>query len=274
MTNTTDDPAAFDRILRFEAVHNVRDLGGLAAADDRRTRPRIALRAATIFAATPADREQLRALDVERIFDLRAFPELARDGFIDLSGIGAIREHVPIFRDTDISPEALVARRKLYASDFSIVYMLMLREGAPSIRRIVEAIAEARRPVLFHCAGGKDRTGVVAAVLLLLAGVAPELIAEDYALTAEHLPAPSEERLMAGMARMGLDRAEFLEMLSARPQAMLRTLERLHAAYGSAAGYLRSIGVAVDVLEAFRARLLEPADATAACSMPHRAATG
>src|SRR5579859_5174019 len=155
MIGTTDDPAAFDRILRFEAIHNVRDLGGIPTRAGRRTRPGVAVRAATLLEATAADRERLRALGVGLIFDLRAVPELAREGFVDLSEHGILREHAPIFRDTDISPEALIARRKHYASDFSIVYLMMLREGAPSIRRIVEAIAANRRTVLFHCAGGK-----------------------------------------------------------------------------------------------------------------------
>ncbi|HLZ72343.1 MAG TPA: tyrosine-protein phosphatase [Dehalococcoidia bacterium] len=256
MTNRTDG-AAFDRILRFEAIHNVRDLGGIPAPGGRRTRPRVALRAATLLAATPADREQLKRLGVSRVFDLRSFPELAREGFADLRDVGAEREHVPIFRDTEISPEALAARRKLYASDFSLAYLRMLREGAPSIRRIVEAVAEARGPLLFHCAGGKDRTGVVSAVLLLLAGVAPELIAEDYGLTAAYLPAPPEERVLSSMARMGLDRVEFMEMLSARPPAMLRTIERLHAESGSVEQYLRTTGLAPDVIEAARERLLD-----------------
>src|SRR5579871_5338079 len=181
MTKTTETPAAtpaFQRILRFEAIHNVRDLGGVPLRDGGSTRPRVALRAANLLAATAADRAALRALGVVRVFDLRSVPEVTREGVLDLGEHGIVREHLPIFRDTDISPEALIARRKLYASDFSLAYMQMLRDGAPSIRRIVEAIADLRGPVLFHCAGGKDRTGVVAAVLLLLAGVAPERIAE------------------------------------------------------------------------------------------------
>lgn len=258
MTNSTNaaEPApSFDRILRFEAIHNVRDLGGVPTAEGGVTRPGVALRAASLLGASPADRAWLRALAVERVFDLRSIPEIAREGFLDLSEHGIAREHVPIFRDTDISPAALIARRKLYASDFSLAYMLMLREGAPTIRRIVEAIAAARGPVLFHCAGGKDRTGVVTAVLLLLAGVAPQLIAEDYALTAVHLPPASDERIVAGMARMGLDRAEFMAMLSARPEAMLRTLDRLTDAYGTVEGYLDAIGVAPESAAGAKARL-------------------
>lgn len=261
MTNiadTTDTTPVFDRILRFEAIHNVRDLGGMPTRAGGVTRPGVALRAASLLAATAADRERLRDLGLERIFDLRSVPEIAREGFLDLSGVGIAREHLPIFRDTDISPEALIARRKLYASDFSQAYLLMLREGAPSIRRIVEAVALARGPVLFHCAGGKDRTGVVAAVLLLLAGVAPEPIAEDYALTAVHLPPASEERIAAGMTRMGLSRAEFMAMLTAHPRAMLRTLERLLDEHGSIERYLETIGVAPAVAEAARVRLAGP----------------
>jgi protein-tyrosine phosphatase len=255
MPDTPDASASFDRILRFEAIHNVRDLGGVPTRGGGSTRPGVALRAASLLGATAADRDALRALGVERIFDLRSVPEIAREGFLDLGEPGIVREHTPIFRDTDISPEALIARRRLYASDFSLAYMLMLRDGAPSIRRIVEAIAEARGAVLFHCAGGKDRTGVVTAVLLLLAGVAPEVIAEDYALTSVHLPQASEERIAAGLARMGLTRAEFMAMLSAKPEAMLRTLERLVEEYGSVEGYLTAIGAAPAAVAATKARL-------------------
>ncbi len=263
MSQTEATPAPFQRRVPFEGIYNFRDLGGYPTRYGRATRARSVYRSSSLNGATGADREHLARLGIARIFDLRSFREVERDGFLDLAGLECEREHTPVFPDTDASPEGLVARYRLYSEDFATVYLMMLRDGAPSYRRVLAALAADRRPLVYHCSGGKDRAGTLSAVLLLLAGVDHATVVADYALTTEFQPPPNIERLDKLGEILGLSREELLAMHHAAPDSMSRTLERFTHTYGTAEDYLASIGVDEATIERARARLLadEPGDA-------------
>ena len=119
--------------------------------------------------------------------------------------------------------------------------------------RAVEAVATAPGPVVFNCYGGKDRTGLVAAILLRLAGVPAEVIAEDYALSAVRLE-PRHRRWLAD-AQDEAERAR-IERITATPgDAMRAVLDSLDRRYGGVDRYLLDGGLAPEVLEAARSRL-------------------
>jgi protein-tyrosine phosphatase len=259
MGDSAEATATFNRHHPFEGIHNFRDLGDYPTRHGRKTRPRSVFRSAALHGATAVDRERLAALGIGAIFDLRSHRELARDGFSDFAEIGAVREHAPVFPDVDASPEHVIARYKLYSEDVPTVYMLMLQRGAPSYRRVIEAVAGADVPIVYHCSGGKDRAGVLSALLLSIAGVERETIVEDYALTSRYLPSPAEERVAAFCQQFGLTREEFLAMHKSEPVSMLGTLARVDAEYGSVEEYLLSIGLDQTTLDRARERLLEPA---------------
>ena len=140
---------------------------------------------------------------------------------------------------------------------FGLVYSLWLDRRKPQLARILATLAEPGvRPAVFHCAGGKDRTGLVAALLLGIAGVPEETIAEDYALTARYLVdryvAESAPREASGEEYTWQDyEAEFC------PQgAMLKTLRHLNERYGGVESYVRSIGLTHDQVSSLRNALL------------------
>ena len=117
----------------------------------------------------------------------------------------------------------------------------------------VEAVATAPGPVVFHCYGGKDRTGLVAAILLRLAGVPAEVIAEDYALSAVRLE-PRHRRWIAD-AQDEAERAR-IERITATPGDAMRAFSTPSTArYGGVDRYLLDGGLAPEVLEAARSRL-------------------
>ena len=109
---------------------------------------------------------------------------------------------------------------------------------------------------MFHCAAGKDRTGVLAAVVLALLGVDEETIIGDYALTAAAMASLVE--------RLKQDRPEALSAmndqppayLATPPEAMRRFLDHVRAEHGSMVGYVRGIGVELEVVEALHTTLL------------------
>ena len=120
----------------------------------------------------------------------------------------------------------------------------------------VEAVAAARTgAVLVHCVGGKDRTALVSALLLRLAGVPTDAIAADYALSETYL-APRHAAWLAS-AKDDEERRRF-ERISATPADAMRTvLDEVDATHDGADGYLRSHGLGDDVLQRARRRLLD-----------------
>jgi protein-tyrosine phosphatase len=108
--------------------------------------------------------------------------------------------------------------------------------------------------VLFHCAAGKDRTGVAAALLLELAGVDDETIIEDYAVT-ERLLAPLKDQWLPQMRERGFDETKAAALLAAPRADVEATLRHLRERFGDGEGYARAIGVADSAISAVRARL-------------------
>jgi protein-tyrosine phosphatase len=121
----------------------------------------------------------------------------------------------------------------------------------------VKLVADADgHPVVFFCAGGKDRTGLVAALVLGALGVADEEIAADYALTAGNLPVLLERNRARAAAR-GVDpEVTEHELLLAEEATMLAVLGRLRAEHGSVEGYLERHGLEPPAVDALRAGLL------------------
>jgi protein-tyrosine phosphatase len=125
----------------------------------------------------------------------------------------------------------------------------VLEHTRPQLKAVLEIIAgAAAEPLLFHCVAGKDRTGLIAALLLALADVEPDAIAADYAASTAQL-ADAYLRRYAN-----LDRTEIIEALRCPEQGVHNMLAYL-AEYGGAAGYLRAIGLSEATVQQLRARL-------------------
>ncbi|HZQ37425.1 MAG TPA: tyrosine-protein phosphatase [Dehalococcoidia bacterium] len=183
------DSAAFDRVLRFEAIDDVRELGDVPIAGAGCLRPGVALRALNLLAATAADRERLRqAWRRPRVRSARRAGDRSRGRSPPERAWHRPGTHADLQRRRRLERGADRAAQAVWSGFSQDYFLIMLREAAPSIRRMVETIAAASGSLLLRCAGGKDRTGVVAAVLLLPAGVALGPISEDHALTAVYLP--------------------------------------------------------------------------------------
>lgn len=120
-------------------------------------------------------------------------------------------------------------------------YKLIVDRRQAALGTIFNAIADADGPVLFHCFAGKDRTGIVAAMMLSLAGVEPEAIGADYAETDAQLAT----RYAEWLARAAPDRVEEMrDELRCPPEWMLRTLEYMERNWGGVESYLEAGGVA------------------------------
>jgi protein-tyrosine phosphatase len=247
------DPTALDRAVVFRSVFNVRDLGGLPTADGRVVRRGLVYRADGVDRLDGEDLEVARALGLRTVIDLRTFGEVERQAFPH-DRVAVAWHHLPILQGM-WSEQGL--RPSAGAVDFLRErYLEMLVEGRDSLVRALELVADDG-PVLFHCAAGKDRTGVVAAVVLGLLGVAPEVIADDY-----HLSATAMDSFLAWLRQAHPERLDAMtdqppEYLAAPPDAMLGFLAEVDRRHGSMEDLALSLGVLPDVVERLRANLLE-----------------
>lgn len=133
---------------------------------------------------------------------------------------------------------------------------LLLRFGAPGIKYVLDLCADKERhPVAFYCTAGKDRTGMISAIILSICGVKPEDIIEDYSLSANVYAEMNDHKAMVGaLSQRSLDPKTFL---GAPPQVMAETLLSIEEYYGSVEGYCDFIGFGADQREKLRKALLE-----------------
>ncbi len=245
----TDPMEAFERRIELERVRNFRDLGGYETREGRRVRWRTVFRSSTLSEATPADVRRLLDLDLALVLDLRTDEELERHGVSALHEHGVEHRHVPYGR---------VTMRDLTGPGLD--YLRGIEQAVPAIGKVFAAIAEAdeSRTVAFNCEGGKDRTGVTAALLLRLLGVPDETIVEDYALTREYLTLwrdLSDEQIAERGERWGAELTR--EMLDATPDTMRSLLRGIDERYGSTEALLALGGVDEPLIARLRERLLE-----------------
>ena len=109
---------------------------------------------------------------------------------------------------------------------------------------------------MFHCSGGRDRTGIAAALALTVLGVEEAVICEDYRLSGEQLR-PHTRHFVEQLAMFGLTEPEWLKLVECRAATMAGFLDDLRGEYGSALGYVEAIGVGSETVTAIRVALLE-----------------
>jgi protein tyrosine/serine phosphatase len=231
------------RRLDWPGCCNVRDLGGLPTADGGR------IRAGAVVRSDALAGPDFGGHDVSRIIDLRSADEAAKypspvagDPRYLLAPYGD-----PV-RDAERDP---IAERTLVAT-----YLGGLERNAGRIVTALTAIAEAPAgTVVVHCFAGKDRTGVIVALALRVAGVADDVIAADYGYTAECLRDRHEAALAACADEDA--RNELRDQQRSDPATILAVLRRIDDDYGDVPAYLRSHGMPAETLSRLRSRLTD-----------------
>jgi protein-tyrosine phosphatase len=243
------------RLIPLEGCYNFRDLGGYPTRAGRALRWGVLFRSDALHRLTEADVARLRnEIGIGTVIDLRSSSELRDDGRGPLGAAGGIRfHHVPLFDRKTVERAAEVPLHTLADR-----YFLLAEFAKQAIAEVLTTIAEAESPLVYHCAAGKDRTGVISAVLLGLLDVPDEVIIADYVATQDNIDAIIE-RLMTLDGYKEMLTALPPDTLHARPESMIGLLEKMRAEYGSMRAYAMSAGVADAALARLEARLLEPA---------------
>ena len=233
------------RPLQFHGLLNARELGGHPTLDGATTRLRSLLRSDDLVQLTPEGVQSLAAYGVRTVVDLRWPAEVAARPHPLALAASKVRYHqVSLLAGDEMEWASLSG-----ACTKEMWKCAVLEHTRPQLKEVLEIIAEAAdEPLLFHCVAGKDRTGVIAAMLLALADVEPAAIAADYAASTGQLADAYMLRYAA------LERDEILEALRCPEEGVHNMLAYL-ATYGGAAGYLSAIGLGDATIARLRARL-------------------
>jgi protein-tyrosine phosphatase len=245
------------RLVPLEGAFNFRDLGGYPGLDGRVTRWGRLFRSDTLHELTGTDVDVLRSMGLSTIVDLRTAAELERTGRGPLGPEPIEYRHLSVIQDAE--GEAIAAPAPA-GEDLSERYLWYLDVGRrPLVDALTLLSVPASLPLVFHCAAGKDRTGVLAALVLDILGVDPEVIVADYLITAGRMelilgryrsdPAFADQVARVPSGRFGVEEA-----------TMASFLTELHERFGGARSWAVASGVAPEQLDRMEELLLEPVD--------------
>lgn len=251
--------------LRLQGAPNFRDIGDGIGAGGRRIRRHRVFRSGELSRLTDADVELLQRLGVNFVTDLRSLKECDLLPSRVAAGVHVHRaditldvrvdgRHIMDHILDDPTPENTA---RAVAMSFGPTADLC----GPTLKFIVERLARHDAPLLFHCTNGRDRTGVIAAMLLHLLGASREDIVADFMLTNERIDLEivvknSIAALSKGLGRE-LSRDVVVSISLVRPEYIDAMFAHFDANYGSAEGYLRHFGIDAALTDALRERLLE-----------------
>ena len=252
------------RLHPFDAVENVRDYGDYATAAGRRIRPGVLFRSGHHARATPADLDRMAAFGLGTVVDLRRPSERVRqpsrrhDGFAAQviesdHDDGGEAPHLTFLKTADLTEDS--GRRFMTQTYRQLAF-------EPShldlFRRYFAALAQDERPVLIHCAAGKDRTGMLAALTHHLLGVGHDDMVEDYLLTNVAVDlearAPDMARQLEKMTGRTASHGAVVAFLGVEPAFLDAGLKAIVQAHGSLDAYLEQ---ALGVDAAARDRIVE-----------------
>ena len=245
------------RLVRFEGASNFRDLGGYRSALGGTVRWGMVYRAGRLDRLTPSDLGEFKALGIRTVFDLRREDEReqAPDPVpnVHLCLMSKVQAKSPL-------PHAELLVEHDHGVQFlRELYRGLLAHATTEIGTLFSTLAEPdAMPAVFHCAVGKDRTGLVAALLLTSLGVDREAVLDDFELTNEHVDQAQREQLVRRMADRGIGPEAAAGILGAPRECMAGALDELESQYGGIERYLREqCGVDSDALRTLRRTLLD-----------------
>lgn len=237
---------ASNRIM-LEGAYNVREMGGYMTGDGRLLRHHTLYRADSLHALTPDDQQSLLNLGIRTILDLRHPKEAALYPNVFARSPQITYLNIPFYAGW----RSLFPQGTLPAS-LTHLYTAVLDNCHTTIHQVLTAVANPRHyPLLVHCQIGKDRTGLLIALLMGLVGVPFKTIAADYAVSYDYLQ-PILHQYRQQAQQHGRDASLFEQILQSRPKSITDTLCHLQFTYGSFANYFHTLGLTTGQQDAIR----------------------
>ena len=224
------------RHLTVEGSYNVRDLGGYPTQDGHHTRWRMFIRAGNLDKVSTTGRQQLLDYGVKTIIDLRDEWEVQNFPDVFAHSEAANYLNLPRIGNSLAKDEQWKTTTRTYTLLHEL-YVTYLDHYQSQVGAIIAAVAESKPATLFHCHAGKDRTGLVAALILGAVGDPIPVIAEDYVETNPQI-APLVAQWREDALKQGQDMRRFERDVAAGSETMISTLNYLQERYGGVANYL------------------------------------
>jgi protein-tyrosine phosphatase len=247
------------RFMPLEGCFNFRDLGGYQTVHGQRLRWGRLYRSDALHRLTPAGLESFAELGIVTVIDLRTPVEAAEREWRAPAAWPGRRHHLPLQESLPAwasgGGHPLAAGPGFAADD----YRQTLSAGLGTVKAVIDLLARpGSLPAVYHCAAGKDRTGILSGLLLRLLGVPTETVAADYALS-DIATARWEESVAAGQPddTGTVWRHVPPSMLAADRRTMLRFLAGIEREHGSVENFLRSAGVSGAAIRELSSALLE-----------------
>ena len=238
----------------IDGLHNVRDLGGHRTRDGRTVRSGEVVRSDNLIGLTDQGEAELMRLVAPRtVVDLRMVSETDALGYeLNDAAVSVLKR--PMTPQSGATPEQLAAGG---ADNLVDDYLRQVEVNADSIIATLQLIADpANRPVVIHCTAGKDRTGIVVAILLSILGVEDEDIVADYHVTTANM-APIVDRIRAASVYRDNGLAAALQWIfDSEPETMRAFLVELEVRYGTAEDWALAKGLPPETITALRDELL------------------
>lgn len=237
------------RHISLEGAHNVRDLGGYASPAGE-TRWGAFFRADSLHQLSDADVQVMLDAGVRTVIDLRHDVEV-KAAANRLAGLPQINyHHLPLIRVMGGGAGSM-------PHDLRSIYTYIVDDCQGNLRETFSTMSEAAEGgILFHCSAGKDRTGIVAALLLGLAGVEEPVIKADFALTAQAMHTLRPVLIAQTVARGG-DPDDLEPMLASDPDDMQALLNHVKSKHGSVENYLMHLGLTSSQMAQLRQHFIQ-----------------
>mgnify|MGYP003348567448 FL=1 len=244
------------RLVQLDAVHNFRDMGGFPTTSGRTTKWRTLFRADGLYRLKGDDLAVVTDLGLRTVIDLRTPTELEERGRFPVDQHPVDFHHISII-ERPWKPEDISDTDE--AADFlEAAYVRMLEDGLTKFPRAIKSLCRpGALPAVFHCAAGKDRTGMMAMLVLGALEVADEYIVADYALTQDGMA-----RFLQWAVANFPDAYERMTSMpaaftSAVPEAMMRMVGLVRRSHGSITNYVLELGVTQGEIDHLREHLLD-----------------
>lgn len=232
--------------IELAGAFNMRDLGGYPIAGGGETKKGVFYRADSLHGLSKEDISLLRKLGVTTQVDLRSEYETTNNPS-RLSAISGFSYHTVAFLD-NIHADGF----RSLPDSLSEFYCSLLDDNGDKYSLVFRILISEKGSCVFNCTAGKDRTGIVAMLLLKLAGVREEAIVADYSVSASNM-----ESLLARQRQLLLQEGIRLPdyLFASEPADMRATLQYLRRRYSGAEGYLKSCGLDENEINCLRNRI-------------------
>ena len=240
-----------------EGIHNFRSIAAYPVRGGGHFKAHAIYRSGALERMTAADAAWLRdSAGVQTVIDLRHPDEMV--GVSQDHGLADRVVPISIFSETQAQADVIAELNGLYGTGISGGrYLHYLEVAGERFARAFRLFAEAPSyPVLVHCTAGKDRTGVLLALVMDVAGVSEADIATEYGLSENSIDALIEYLRATGRVLEGTD-AEIRARLATPPEKMAEFMRLLRAKYGTAADYLAAQGVSEAEFASVRGQILD-----------------